>query len=486
MRDSRARWLIVALTVVAADAAAQADIARPRDVLHFMTPPRELRATATKADTNIIYMNPCLPNGCKVTVGNTDDRVDTSDIATQNGTLTAWSYGDASWQKVMTCMKATFSRFNVVITDVDPGMSPHYEVMVAGSPEQIMGNQGFGIGGVADFPCQDVGNCDPFLPNALVFDFADVFGNDPTEICAVAAQEIAHTWALDHVVDPTDPLTYNNYNGMRTYHDGEKCGSDCQGGKSPFGLTCTGSGGQASHTCSGNGKPTQDEVQTMLALFGPSGPPTPPTVSITSPSDGATVTPQFMVKVNATDDQGVDKVELRIDGSLVGTAISKAPYQWAAPASLAQGSHQIKATAYDVFGATADATITVTEGNPCSQPSDCPMSNDTCVDGRCVPGPNDPHGLGQPCMVGTDCSSGICANDTSGDKVCVEDCDPAKNGCPSGFSCIAAGNGGVCWPTGGNGDQSGGCSTSDSDGSGLALIGLGLGAIVIAGRRRRR
>lgn len=487
MRDLRARWLLVAVALLAADAVAQAD-ARPRDVMHWMTPSHEHRTFAldAKADTNIIYMNSCRPNGCKVTVGNTDSRVDTSDIASQNGTLSAWSYGDSSWQKTMTCMREVFSRFNVTVTDVDPGMTPHYEVMVAGSPEQIMGSQGFGIGGVADFPCQDVGNCDPYLPNALVFDFSAVFGNDPTEICAVAAQEIAHTWALDHVVDPSDPLTYNNYNGMREYHDGEKCGSDCQGGKSPFGLTCSGSGGNATHTCSGTGTATQDEVKTMLTLFGPSGPPTPPTVAITSPADGANVTPQFKITATAMDDQGVDKLELRIDGSLIGT-VTKQPYTWTAPASLAQGPHTIKVTAYDTNGTPADAQVSITEGQPCASPSDCSDSMDTCVDGRCVPGGDAPGGLGTVCTSAAQCASGICASDSTGNKVCVEDCDPTKNGCPGGFSCIQSGDSGVCWPTGGNGDEGGGgCSTSGGDGDGLALIGLGFAAIVVAGRRRRR
>jgi len=453
--------------------------------MHMMTPRHDRRALSAQADTHIIFMNPCKPNGCKVTPGETDATKDTSDIASQTGTLGAWSYGDASWQKVMTCMKATFSQFNVQITDVDPGTTPHYEVMVAGSPEEIMGSQGFGIGGVADFPCQDIGVCDPYLPNALVFDFADVFGNDPTEICAVAAQEIAHTWSLDHVVDKTDPLTYNSYSGMRIYHDAEKCGSDCQGGKSPFGLTCSGTGGQATHTCSGNGKATQDEVKTILALFGPSGPPTPPTVAISAPADGATVTPLFDVVATATDSDGIDKVELRIDGSLIGS-VTKPPFKWSAPGTLAQGSHTIKVTAYDVFGATADAQVTVTEGPACTKDGGC-SGDDVCVDGKCVPGGGVPGGLGTPCTMDTECASMSCATDGSGTKVCVAPCDVnMMDGCPSGFSCLPAGNGGVCWPTGGDGGETGGCNAGSEDGSTLALIGLGFGAIVIAGRRRSR
>ncbi len=469
------RVLSLAVAILATSGLAEA---RPRDVLHFQRP--AVHPLSAMADSHIIFMNNCLPNGCLVKTGQTDSRVDTSDIAVSTGTLSAWSYGQATWDDTMTCMRATFSRFNVAITDVDPGTTPHYEVMVAGTAQQILGNQGNGVGGIADFPCQDVGNCDAYTPNALVFAFAGAFGPDATEICAVAAQEIAHTWALDHVVDATDPLTYNNYSGMREYHDGEKCGSDCQGGVSPFGLTCTGSGGQATHMCSGNNAPTQDEVATMLALFGPSAPATPPTVSITSPADGATVQGGFAVAATVTDTLAVAKAELRIDGALVGTSTT-APFTWTTSAQLAVGSHTVDVTGYNDGGLTADATITVTIPKECDAPGDCPQSTDTCVQNRCVPGSSAPGGLGTACTSSMDCASQQCANDGSGHQYCVEGCDPTASGCPSGFGCLATGGGGVCWPNADDGGG-GGCSTGGGAG-GAACFGIGL--VALLARRRR-
>ena len=471
---------VISLAVVLLASTGLAE-ARPRDVLHFQRPVHAQKLAA-QADSHIIYMNNCLPNGCTVKQGQTDSRVDTSDIASQNGVLTAWSYGQPAWDATMSCMRATFSRFNVAITDVDPGMTPHYEVMVAGHATQILGNGGNGVGGIADFPCQSVGNCDPYTPNALVFAFAAEFGNDPTEICAVAAQEIAHTWALDHVVDAQDPLTYNNFNGMRQYHDGEKCGSDCQGGQSPFGLSCTGSGGQATHLCSGNNQATQDEVSTMLTLFGPSAPPTPPTVAITSPADGATVMQGFAVAATVTDSLAVSKAELRIDGNLIGSS-TQAPFSWTAPSNLGVGSHQLKVTGYNASSLSADASITVTIGKECSAPADCPIANDTCVDNRCVPGSNTPGGLGTPCTTSAECASQQCGDDGSGHQYCVEPCDPMGGaGCPSGFGCLANGTTGVCWPGADNGGG-GGCSSNGTGGGGALCFGIGM--IGLLARRRR-
>ncbi|HEX5059431.1 MAG TPA: hypothetical protein VFV99_08735, partial [Kofleriaceae bacterium] len=83
-------------------------------------------------NTKTIYLNRCT-GGCKVTVGFTNSRTNTSAIAQQNGTLSAFSYGDTAWNGVVTCVKNVMSRFNVTVTDVDPGPNvDHFEVMVGG------------------------------------------------------------------------------------------------------------------------------------------------------------------------------------------------------------------------------------------------------------------------------------------------------------------------------------------------------------------
>ena len=210
-------------------------------------------------------------------------------------------------------MVSTFSRFNVTITDVDPGPTvDHFEVMVAGSPEQIgLGN---GIGGIAEFSCQAPGACQKYMPNALVFAFAGVYGNMPHEICATAAQEIAHTFSLDHVQDPSDPMTYNTYSGMRQFKDGVTCGSDCFG--SPL------KNRSASRAAAANERhqhvheqrhATQNDVQVMLALFGPAGA-NAPTLTLKNPTNNSTQPPAFSIDVDCTSTEPVQEVNLSIDG----------------------------------------------------------------------------------------------------------------------------------------------------------------------------
>jgi len=445
---------------------------------------------AAQADTRTIFMNRC-PGGCRVNRSGTTNSTlvpDASSIVGANGgTLSAFSQGDAVWSNVMTCMREVFGPFNVDITDVDPSSAPHFEIMVGGTSGQL--GMGSGIGGVSPF------TCNPFIPNTLVFVF-DVWGNDVNEICATAAQEVAHSFSLDHVTDPSDPLTYFPFAGRRHFKDAQvQCGSDCgsmsglPSGQSPFGDTCTGptgpngNTGPQNHPCacgannaSGN---TQNSVQTISALFG-DGLPSPPVVTIMDPKTGAQVSPGFPLHAQVTDDQGIAKVEFRVDGQLVLSLVN-GPYAFNAPDTLGDGTHTAEVTGYDVFGTTAKASVQVIIGKPCGKPADCPLDTDTCIGGRCVPGPGVQGGLGSTCALASDCASGLCEGDASGNRFCVEVCAPGAGQCPSGFGCLENGPSGICYP-GYDDGSGGGCSSSSG---GPVGFGLGFAALLLASRRKR-
>src|SRR5262249_19499243 len=134
----------------------------------------------------------------------------------------------------------------------------------------------------------------------------------------------------------------------------------------------------------------------------------------------------------------------------------------------------------DLMGNTAKASVNVAYGQSCTN-GGCTDPHQVCVDGHCVAGPDMPGGLGSPCTDGSMCASGQCSDDGTA-KYCTTPCDPAMNGCPSGFGCVETGPmAGVCWPGADNGG--GGCSTGSS--STAALFGLALGAAVLTRRRRR-
>jgi hypothetical protein len=92
---------------------------------------------------------------------------------------------------------------------------------------------------------------------------------------------------------------------------------------------------------------------------------TPPTVSITFPTPGATVAGAVDITATASDDIGVTKVEFLIDGIVVGQGVSAqqaGPYvfNWNTT-GYTTGSHTLATRAYDAAGNTAtSASVTVT------------------------------------------------------------------------------------------------------------------------------
>jgi Big-like domain-containing protein len=446
---------------------------RPVDMMVWE--PREPSSFAVPAvNSNTIFLNFC-PGGCLVKQGTTDSRTDTSSVPrVGQGTLSPFSQSSTVQAAVVSCVKEIFGPFGVNITTTDPGTAPHFEIMIAGQPGQILGAGFDNVGGISPF------DCSTFIPNSLVFVF-DVWGANVNEICATAGQEVAHSWALDHATEPSDPMTYYNYSGRRHFMNAQvQCGSDCSGGKTALGDTCTGPTLQ-NHACTCSGSQTQNSFQTIGGLFG-TGTPTPPTINLVRPKTGDVVTGGFPIQFDMTDDQGAGYVEIRFDNTLVKT-LPGAPYAANGPATIKDGTHVLKITGYDIFGASTEVTANVITGKPCSAAADCPTpSTDICLEGRCAAGPGAPNGLGQSCTTGANCASGVCSSDTSGAHHCVESCTIGKGSCPDGFGCLDTGGGtiGVCWP--GYDDGTGGCLSA----GGPVGMGSGLAIALLLQRRRRR
>jgi len=105
--------------------------------------------------------------------------------------------------------------------------------------------------------------------------------------------------------------------------------------------------------------------QAVAAAQGGGGDHTPPVVSITAPAPGSTVSGTVTVSASATDNVGVSRVELWIDGTQVG-ALAAPPYQWGwNTVGTANGTHTLSARAYDAAGNLGtSAGVAVTVSNP--------------------------------------------------------------------------------------------------------------------------
>ncbi len=89
---------------------------------------------------------------------------------------------------------------------------------------------------------------------------------------------------------------------------------------------------------------------------------TAPTVSITAPAGGSTVSGTVAVNATASDNVGVSKVEFYLDGAIRATDTTS-PYSWSWDTTqFANGSHTLVAKAYDAagnVGTSSNVSVTV-------------------------------------------------------------------------------------------------------------------------------
>ena len=409
--------------------------------------------------SHVIYLNNCLPNGCTLTPGNNDATNNISSIVNSTSHISGYTGGD--WAALVSCVRQTYAPFNVQIVDTRPTSGNYHMAIVAGSAAEAGEPQG--VLGVSPFSCG-------YIPNSISFTFGNEEPGATLDLCWTVSQETAHSWGLDHKYDDKSPMTYLQQGpSMKTFQNtAMPCGEY--------------SARQCNCTYATTGSAQENDYQLVLATFGSSAPDTtPPMVMITAPANGAVVMAGFNITANITDDQFVASATLKIDGTAVGSPLTSAPWQWTAPSSLGQGAHTVEIDALDGANNPASATVNVSIGGGSCSNGSCPMGQ-SCVQGTCVAGPGTPGGLGSPCMNNPDCASQECASDSSGTKYCVEPCNPAMNGCPSGFGCVSTtGTMGVCWPGADHGG--GGCTTGNGDGA-VILALAALVAMLITRKRQ--
>jgi MYXO-CTERM domain-containing protein len=229
-----------------------------------------------------------------------------------------------------------FSRFAVTVTDVDPGAVPHIEAVIGGAPQEL--GMPSNIGGISPFTA----SCG-VIESSIVFVFTDVLPDSSQRVCEVAAQEIAHSYGLDHEMLASDPMTYLSYTGARTFQDrlapcGESAARPC---------------GIAGFTC----RDAQNSVALLRERLGARDL-VAPQISISAPAEGDLVTPAFTVSVTASDDVAVASAALYVDGEQTGQLAGPGPYEFPTDRDLAPGPHTIDVEASDGRN-TARATIHV-------------------------------------------------------------------------------------------------------------------------------
>jgi hypothetical protein len=249
------------------------------------------------ASKRVIFLN---RNGGTYSPGSTNSINNTSSIPKSTTQLPGYKGSNADWQAIVSCVKSQFERWNVVVTDVDPGNTTHIEAVVGGHPSKM--GLGSGVGGIAPVH----GSCQ-VIENAIAFIFSENLGGVRSN-CEVIAHEVGHTMGLDHEYLCQDPMTYLHGCGDKTFQNkATQCGE------------------YAARSCRCG--PTQNSIQHLDSKLGlvssdpnpdpdpnpnPNGDTTPPKVVMGPPEDGGSLPENSVIQVSAkiTDDKALAKAVL--------------------------------------------------------------------------------------------------------------------------------------------------------------------------------
>ena len=440
--------------------------------------------------SNIIYLERC-KNGCTITKGFDDAKTLHSSIPEgaaseypldefQNSQGQTGAAADAEWAAVVKCVQEIYSPFNVHVTDVKPTNATSYHTnVVAGRATQL--GLSSGIGGISPGV-----SCNP-VDNRVTFTFANTTGGSGMEriyeVCAIAGQESAHTWGLDHA--------YAYPDGSSSCNDPMTYRGDCGGQKffRNVPMTC---GEYTGRPCYCGA--TQNAHLLLTAVFGPGTPlTTPPAVTVTLPVPNAMITNGTAVVATASAQRGVASLELWLNGykwgSVKGAKFGplgqpESSYSLPIPADVPDGIIDIVVKAKDDIDiTTATPPVTVTKGAPCATADTC-ADGQRCDAGRCLWDPAVGN-FGDDCSYPQYCLSGVCQG-TADKTICTQSCVVGvSDACPdASYECLETSpNKGICWPKGATDKTCGGCAASGSD---VAPFAFGVFGLALVLRRRRR
>jgi MYXO-CTERM domain-containing protein len=340
-----------------------------------------------------------------------------------------------NWTTISNCVRQHYAPYNVRVVETEPTSGAYIEAVVGGTGTEIGfgANELFGIAAADDF-------CG-VTETGIAFSFSETHRDVPRrdeELCATIAHEIGHLVALEHETLAIDLMSYVliQQSGTKTFaNQSSSCGT--QPGQ-PQGCSCGGS------TTNSAGRLTNFLGLRPIETE-------PPTMTLVSPGDDADLPPTFEVVVRASDNMAMEGVSVLLNGVEASNDFEPDGDEYHIMlAGVADGAYTLAAVARDQAGNEARAEIAVTISR---------------------------HATGESCGAATDCTGGVCAMSSDG-LFCTENCDPANDTCPDGFSCNEAAA--VCAPVG-----DGGCCSTGSEPTGaMGLLILGVGLVIV--RRRRR
>jgi hypothetical protein len=232
-----------------------------------------------------------------------------------------------------------FLPYNLLVTTTRPADAPYTMVLVGGSPT-LFGYDS-NLAGVAFMDCEDQ------QPANVVFAFPTALRGNVHGLFVTIAQEAAHSFGLEHSMDPTDIMYPKVDPAQREFPDREGSIS-------------------GDRLC---GRETQNPHRRLLQTLGPwpggakpfddgARPDTdPPVVLIREPAAGGPVPQPFTLRATVQDDSTIDQVTVEAGGE--SFTVTRGPYAWSLD-GFPPGPLTLRVAAVDAAGNRADATLAIT------------------------------------------------------------------------------------------------------------------------------
>jgi hypothetical protein len=268
-----------------------------------------------------------------------DSRTNVASVTKLPVQVPRWDVPEAERAALLECVSDLFAPFGLTITDQDPGNAPHLEAVVGEDPTAL--GQLSTVAGVSPF----LTNCG-VIDNSIVFVFPLIVGNDPRRLCETTAQEIAHSFGLDHEYLCQDPMTYLTACGDKEFlFQDSVCGEfeqrDCKCGRS------------------------QNSARMLLDRLGRGD---GPAVWMNAPSSGDLLAAGFPVQ--AVINHPPDALQLYVDGVLADTVSpddNGEAYQFVefdTADELRTGTHHVQVVARYADDRQAVSALVEVEGTP--------------------------------------------------------------------------------------------------------------------------
>lgn len=320
-------------------------LGQSRAQLYPLEQPAEPRVLDNREPT-IIFLN---FDGGTLTAGADDSRIDQTTISVLEGDYQ--NYGSGSKKDaVLQAVREDWAPYNVIITDRRPESGDYVMNMVGPTDEYPSSTLG-----IAPLDCGD-----GKTRNNITFAFHSADDDhSATTTATTISQEVAHSFGLEHVDDPSDIMNPRNASGDPSFRD-----------------TCIPLVGEVKckeqHEAECGDESLQNSHQELYTIVGPAGPDgAGPSAEIVEPDSGDhfDLDEEILIEVEAEDGLVIREAALFVNGDLTDTDDAP-PFGWTTK-DVKEGEYSIHVEVLDDKGLLRITnTIEISVGSATSPKTD--------------------------------------------------------------------------------------------------------------------